>query len=243
MKREDILAEIRRTAQENEGKPLGAARFEQVTGIRPYDWSRYWPRFGDAQVEAGFEANKFNNSFSDDYLMEKLISMTRELGHFPVEGELRIKRINDPDFPHRDVFRRLGSKSERARRVLLYSAGKIAYSDMEVLLIPVVGEAAPGESRETMDDTQNDKYGFVYLVKGHPGEYKIGRTNFVDRRLSELGATASIAQELIHEIKTDDPAGIEAYWHRRFDEKRMKGEWFKLSAAEVKMFKRWRRIY
>jgi Meiotically Up-regulated Gene 113 (MUG113) protein len=86
-------------------------------------------------------------------------------------------------------------------------------------------------------------YGFVYLVKGHPGEYKIGRTNLVDRRLSELGATASIEQTLIHEIKTDDPAGIEAYWHKRFQGKRMRGEWFKLNADDVKAFKRWRKIF
>ena len=94
------------------------------------------------------------------------------------------------------------------------------------------------------DEAGDEKsMGFVYLVKGHPGEYKIGRTNLIDRRLSELGATASIEQELIHEIKTDDPAGIESYWHRRFKEKRMKGEWFKLSPTDDKTFKRWKRIY
>jgi Meiotically up-regulated gene 113 len=87
------------------------------------------------------------------------------------------------------------------------------------------------------------KYGFVYLARGHPGEYKIGRTNLVDRRLSELGATASVEQRLIHEIKTDDPSGVEAYWHQRFRVKRMRGEWFKLNAADVSAFKRWRRIF
>jgi Meiotically up-regulated gene 113 len=65
----------------------------------------------------------------------------------------------------------------------------------------------------------------------------------VDRRLSELGVTASVKHELAHEIKTDDPSGVEAYWHRRFQAQRMRGEWFKLSAADVRAFKRWRRIY
>ncbi len=90
-------------------------------------------------------------------------------------------------------------------------------------------------ARSTEDGT---KYGFVYLVRGHPGEYKIGRTNLVDRRVPELGAISPVEQMLVHEIKTADPAGVEAYWHARFAGQRMRGEWFRLNAADVKAFKR-----
>jgi len=65
----------------------------------------------------------------------------------------------------------------------------------------------------------------------------------VNRRVSQLATGSSVDLEVVHEIKTDDPAGVEAYWHRRFADRRLRGEWFKLSAADVRAVKRWRRIY
>ena len=46
----------------------------------------------------------------------------------------------------------------------------------------------------------------------------------------------------VHTIKTGDPFGVENDWHRRFEAKRLKGEWFKLSLAGVRAFKRWTTI-
>lgn len=100
MDKQHILDEIRRTAKANGGDPLGTQRFLRETGIKKSDWhGKYWVRWGDALREAGLTPNLMAEAYDEGVLIAKLISLTRELGRFPVEGDLRMKCRNDPGFP------------------------------------------------------------------------------------------------------------------------------------------------
>jgi hypothetical protein len=43
---------------------------------------------------------------------------------------------------------------------------------------------------------------------------------------------------MIHKIPTEAPEAAEVFWHERFRAKRKGGEWFALSPADVKTFRR-----
>jgi hypothetical protein len=77
--------------------------------------------------------------------------------------------------------------------------------------------------------------GTVYMLKSGP-HYKIGKTKDFDARLGQIKLQLPFNVEVIHKIETDDPSGIEAYWHRRFMGKRNNGEWFSLSEDDVTAF-------
>lgn len=94
--------------------------------------------------------------------------------------------------------------------------------------------AADDSPGPTFDEPE---IGFVYLIKS--GRFhKIGKTNSVGRREYELALQLPEPATAVHSIRTDDPSGIEAYWHKRFDAKRKNGEWFELETADVAAFKR-----
>ena len=235
MNNQHIVEEIRRTANTNGGIPLGRQRFFTETGIKNSDWHGvYWARWSHAVREAGLEPNKKTVAYADALLIEKLILLARELGHFPVYGDLRLKAHNENNFPSHTVFNRLGSKRQRVSKVVEYCRERENFEDVLAMCEAV----AEGDKVLLEEEKQPaEEIGFVYLLKAR-NFYKIGRSNALGRREREIAIQLPEKANTVHAIRTDDPVGIEAYWHKRFESRRRNGEWFELSAADVKAFRR-----
>ena len=236
-----ILAEIKRLAEASGGKPPGVRMFERETGTKESDWyPDLWLRWGDAVQEAGFTRNTMQEALSDEFLVEHYARLAQRLGRVPIHGELIRESKTNASFPSEKTFRRFGGKGKLLRAVVKFCTANAGYDDVlafcESALHGQTHDAVPSDVPKSRITT-----GFVYLMKSGP-HYKIGRTNSLARREWELGIKIPVPPRTIHYIETDDPVGVEAYWHRRFDAKRGEGEWFNLTAEDVLAFKRWKRM-
>ncbi|MGV8872283.1 MAG: GIY-YIG nuclease family protein [Rhodococcus sp. (in: high G+C Gram-positive bacteria)] len=211
-------------------------RFETATGIAESAWlGVYWRSWGDAVTEAGCKPNAMQGRLNDTILTDHFARLTVRLGRLPTESDLRMERRADPEFPSHNTFRRLGNRHDRIK--LLQS-----YAETSPELAQILGSVPHDDEPTVSDDSQPESQqvcvmGHVYLIR--MGKfYKVGRTNDIGRRTYELRTQMPERAELVHSLETDDPEGIERYWHRRFSDKRANGEWFELRRADVAAFKR-----
>lgn len=229
--REYILDEIRRVAEKN-GRAPGRRVFEKETGIRMPEWyGVHWRAWGDALSEAGFQPNKKQGKLSSDEVLRKYAEAVRHFGRIPAEIDIRMFSRERADFPgHSTFINHFGNKAGLVAALATFIRGNDEFSDLEALV---------SEPEGTVDDETPapNGEGFVYLLKsGH--HFKVGRSDELERRVKQISVQLPESVTLEHAIRTDDPPGIEAYWHRRFAERRANGEWFKLTPADIRAFKR-----
>lgn len=230
--REHILNEIRKWASANDGRTPGVRIFERVTGIREGAWRGvYWARWGDAIREAGLQPNEKQGKHSEEFFLTKIADACRHYQKFPTAIELRMFQKIDGDIPSEKAIRRhFGSLTNVPNRLAEWITTSGKYQDILAFMPSKVGATA------TITNTLVAE-GAVYLLQSG-AHYKIGRSDQIERRVKEIRIALPDTAKLVHSIRTDDPAGIEAYWHRRFADKRTNGEWFKLSGADVAAFRR-----
>jgi hypothetical protein len=209
---------------------LGVRAFERQTGIREAAWRGiYWARWSDALIEAGFSPNEFQEKHDTDYVLRKFVDACRHFSRIPTVDELKMYGRSQVGFPHaKSLYSHFGNKGALIENLRAWVKDKEGYQDIAALV---------GETNERPVNNPSAKEGLVYLIKSG-AFYKIGRSDELEGRVKESRIALPEAASLIHSIRTDDPVGIEAYWHRRFAEKRANGEWFKLTNVDIVAFKR-----
>jgi hypothetical protein len=163
--------------------------------------------------------------------LTRFAELALELREIPRETDIVFKRNQDPSFPNKECFRRWGNREELLSKAGEFYTGKPEFE-------PVIEMLNCSTSSSLDYRLQSlEVNGFVYLLRSGKF-YKLGRTNAIGRRLHELAIQLPQKPDTVHVIETDDPEGIESYWHRRFAEKRHGGEWFALSLDDVNAFKK-----
>lgn len=237
MTKTQIINEIKRTAAANGGIPLGWRKFATETGIRDLDWKgKLWARWGDAVREAGFTPNEMKQAYSESELLDKYAKLALDLGRLPAVVDTRMTASSGEKFPNwKTLMNQFGGKPQLIAKLREYCQARVEYAPV----VPLCDRYAASRNSEEPDEPPRGatQIGFVYLMKSAK-YYKIGKANATGRRHRELAIQMPERLIFVHEIKTDDPFGIEKYWHNRFAEKRRGGEWFELNAADVAAFKR-----
>lgn len=232
--RDLILSEIQRLAASNDGRPPGEMLFTRETGIAAHQWrGKFWARWGDALVEAGYRPNDWTGRLDSGAILAGVIAACRHFGRLPTKDEIEIYRKSVPSIPTaKSITRHFGSRSG-----LITALTKRAAEDHGLADIAAMLPEEPATNRAPVATPIRAPEGFVYLIRS--GEFfKIGRSDDIERRVKEIRIALPDKATLVHTIRTDDPAGIETYWHRRFEDKRANGEWFKLSPADISAFKK-----
>jgi hypothetical protein len=133
MDKQYILDEIRRTAVN--GKPLGKAQFMAQTGIKESDWlGRYWTKWSLAQTDAGLIPLTLNAAYDEDFILQRILELTRKLGKVPTSPEMRIERRVNRSFPSHNVIGNRWSRSALIGKLSSFCSSKSEYQDVESII-------------------------------------------------------------------------------------------------------------
>lgn len=235
MTRDDILSEIRRVARERGGR-VGLAVFLKETGIpRKQILGKHWATWNEALTDAGIATTSFVRPRTEEKsVLEAVAQLIQRLKKWPTENELSLARHRDSSFPSLGVIRRLRRSGSLAPKLQAHCADRPDLVDAAKI---ATHQAISGSSQASPIG-RSPVQGYVYMMRSGR-HYKIGHTTSPSRRHREVRLDLPDPTSLVHSIETDDPNGIEAYWHRRFESKRVRDtEFFTLDATDVAVFKR-----
>ena len=96
-------------------------------------------------------------------------------------------------------------------------------------------DASLSEGQKARNEaTRHKKRVKVYLIRAENGLVKIGKTANIESRFSTLNHASPIDLELVHVFDTLFGDELEEELHALYDDRRIKGEWFRLSDQDVR---------
>ena len=235
MSKDEVTLLIRRLAHERGGS-VSLRVFLGVAGVserwlRDQIWFAGWNQL---VASLGIATRQFNTEKIGAAAVARVVArLAIELGRWPTEDDMRRARKRSADVPDLSVIRPLRRSGELARMIVA-----LGDTDSELAAASALAEPHVPATDSSENDSGVVVAGYVYLLKSGR-RYKVGRSNDPSRRFREIRIELPEESIQVHSIATDDPVGIEAYWHKRFAEKRVRStEFFELCAADVKAFKR-----
>jgi len=235
MTKDEILADIRQVARERRGQ-VGLNAFLKATGIpQSQILGKHWATWNEALTEAGIAIRIFGQPKTEETsVLEAVAQFIMHHQKWPTEDALTLARRRDSSFPSLHVIRRVRKSGSLAAAIIVHCANR---PDLESAA-KLAAMQPKSDSEDVSSIGRTPVQGFVYLMRSGR-RYKIGHTNSPTRRHREVRLDLPDPTSLVHSIETDDPNGIEIYWHRRFESKRVRDtEFFTLDASDVAAFKR-----
>lgn len=234
MTKNDLLKLIRNFAA-LEGGDVSLRRFVALSGVKEKQMiGAHWPTWNDAKREAGLRTAVFvRPRLAEGSVLPAFAALLVQLGKWPTESELRLAKRRDRQIPSVKVSRRLENDPEFMGKFRDYCEASPQFATVVNLITK-----RSRKIYQTGSTTPVSVVGHVYMMRSGR-RYKIGHTSSPSRRHREVRLDLPQRTDLVHTIETDDPNGIETYWHNRFASQRVRDtEFFELSATDVAAFKR-----
>jgi hypothetical protein len=237
MRKETIVKAYKDMVSIYNGKVIGEHVFRKYSKISSGYWQgRYWRSWSEFQAELGFKPNVPNTRIPNEVLLRRYAELALELKKIPTHIDLILRRKADRTFPDSSTFWHLGTKEKRLASLAAFCEGKPEFA----FVLELIRRYREKKERARERRPSRNVQGIVYLARQGSG-YKLGRIHASGGQHSLESYTLANRADTVHAIDTDDPAGIEFYWRRRFRLRRQGRDSFRLTDQDLNAF-RYRRF-
>lgn len=234
---EQIIVKLQVAVNRNGGQPPSLRSFFQAADLNQRDLIRAgWPTYGALLKSQRFQPAEMKRGYTDDAVFRLLAELAIRLGHFPTQSEREVERHRNPAFPSSEAYIRRGRGATLEHALRAWCESTNSFPD----LVPKLKQGA-----DAAKVSKPIVKGYVYMLRdGSSGRrVKIGKES-VEGARQTAAATWLENPKAIHRVATDDPDGVERYWHEHFKRagKHVVRELFDLLPSDIAAFKAWKKI-